>query len=44
MTAAHNGRVPSTTDPQQRRRAESSPYVDLTRAQWSALREKTRCP
>lgn len=44
MTAAHNGRVPSTTDPQQRRRAESSPYVDLTRAQWSALREKTPLP
>ena len=33
-----------TTDPQQRRRADSSPYVDLTRAQWSALREKTPLP
>lgn len=44
MAAAHNGRVPLTTDPQQRRRAESSPYVDLTRAQWSALREKTPLP
>lgn len=44
MAAAHNGRVPLTTDPQQRRRADSSPYVDLTRAQWSALREKTPLP
>ncbi|GAA5615462.1 pantothenate kinase [Streptomyces platensis] len=44
MAAAHNGRVPQTTDPQQRRRADSSPYVDLTRAQWSALREKTPLP
>lgn len=44
MSAAHNGRVPLTTDPQQRRRADSSPYVDLTRAQWSALREKTPLP
>jgi len=44
VAAAHNGRVPLTTDPQQRRRAESSPYVDLTRAQWSALREKTPLP
>jgi len=44
VAAAHNGRVPQTTDPQQRRRADSSPYVDLTRAQWSALREKTPLP
>lgn len=36
--------MPLTTDPQQRRRADSSPYVDLTRAQWSALREKTPLP
>ncbi|WP_435604017.1 type I pantothenate kinase [Streptomyces sp. bgisy130] len=36
--------MPQTTDPQQRRRADSSPYVDLTRAQWSALREKTPLP
>ncbi|MFB9522191.1 MULTISPECIES: type I pantothenate kinase [Streptomyces] len=26
------------------RRAESSPYLDLTRAEWSALREKTPLP
>ncbi|WP_438487404.1 type I pantothenate kinase [Streptomyces sp. S186] len=36
--------MPLTTDPQQRRRSDSSPYVDLTRAEWSALREKTPLP
>ncbi|WP_241833362.1 type I pantothenate kinase [Streptomyces caatingaensis] len=30
--------------PQQRRRADSSPFVDLTRAEWSALRENTPLP
>ncbi|MCQ4081400.1 type I pantothenate kinase [Streptomyces sp. RB6PN25] len=29
---------------QQRRRAEPTPYVDLTRAEWSALRERTPLP
>ncbi|MEV6315897.1 type I pantothenate kinase [Streptomyces sp. NPDC051776] len=28
----------------ERRRSETSPYVDLTRAEWSALREKTPLP
>lgn len=37
------GRVP-TTDQQQRRRAEISPYVDLSRSEWSALRERTPLP
>ncbi len=44
-TDAHNGHVPMTTEP--RRRAEpatASPYVDLSRAQWSALRERTPLP
>nr|WP_229329883.1 type I pantothenate kinase [Streptomyces sp. UNOC14_S4] len=39
--------MPTTTEqpqPQQRRRADSSPYVDLTRAEWSALRENTPLP
>ncbi|WP_058046809.1 type I pantothenate kinase [Streptomyces roseifaciens] len=37
--------MPTTTDqPPQRRRADSSPYVDLTRAEWSALRENTPLP
>ncbi|MCF3103416.1 type I pantothenate kinase [Streptomyces roseoverticillatus] len=35
--------MPTTTE-QQRRRADSSPYVDLTRAEWSALREDTPLP
>src|SRR5437016_3960289 len=39
----HNGRVPiSSGEP--RRRAEITPYVDLSRAEWSALREKTPLP
>ncbi|MEU2869024.1 type I pantothenate kinase [Streptomyces olivoreticuli] len=33
-----------TSEQQQRRRADSSPYVDLTRAEWSALRENTPLP
>ncbi|MFH8403345.1 type I pantothenate kinase [Streptomyces sp. NPDC018019] len=39
--------MPLTTEPtesQHRRRAERTPYVDLTRAEWSALREKTPLP
>ncbi|RLU83975.1 type I pantothenate kinase [Streptomyces griseocarneus] len=39
------GGVPTTTEqPRERRRADSSPYVDLTRAEWSALRENTPLP
>ncbi len=39
------GDVPMTTEqPQQRRRADATPYVDMTRAEWSALREKTPLP
>jgi type I pantothenate kinase len=37
------GRVP-ITEPQQRRRSDVTPYVDLTRAEWSALRERTPLP
>lgn len=37
--------MPSTTSPHQtRRRAEPTPYVDLTRAEWSALRDRTPLP
>ncbi|MEV5507735.1 type I pantothenate kinase [Streptomyces orinoci] len=38
--------MPTTADPsQQRRRAgDSSPFVDLTRTEWSALRENTPLP
>ncbi|MEU7134569.1 type I pantothenate kinase [Streptomyces sp. NPDC046261] len=37
--------MPTTMEPsQQRRRADSSPFVDLTRAEWSALRENTPLP
>nr|WP_311765434.1 type I pantothenate kinase [Streptomyces zingiberis] len=32
------------TDPQQRRRPDVTPYVDLGRAEWSALRERTPLP
>lgn len=35
---------PSGTSPGASRRAESTPYVDLTRAEWSALRDKTPLP
>ncbi|KNB50163.1 pantothenate kinase [Streptomyces caatingaensis] len=41
------GPVSTTSEqpqPQQRRRADSSPFVDLTRAEWSALRENTPLP
>jgi type I pantothenate kinase len=37
--------VPPTTSPHPtRRRAEPTPYVDLTRAEWSALRDRTPLP
>ncbi|WP_391652971.1 type I pantothenate kinase [Streptomyces tamarix] len=35
---------PPGTPPGVSRRAESTPYVDLTREQWSALRDKTPLP
>lgn len=34
----------SLTEPQQRRRSDATPYMDLTRAEWSALRERTPLP
>ncbi|MGW3242805.1 type I pantothenate kinase [Streptomyces sp. NPDC001070] len=37
--------MPPTTSPHPtRRRAEPTPYVDLTRAEWSALRDRTPLP
>lgn len=35
---------PPGTPPGASRRADSTPYVDLTRAEWSALRDKTPLP
>lgn len=35
---------PPGTPPGASRRSESTPYVDLTRAEWSALRDKTPLP
>lgn len=40
--APHNESVTHATEP--RRRADSSPYVNLSRSQWSALRESTPLP